>query len=106
MHRSKLRKRGYNQAELLGRALGRRLRIRCEPSLLRKRIDRSPQSTLPRKERAANVRDAFLASPRAHARSLLLVDDVCTTGETLRACANALLGEQAARVCAAVVAKA
>lgn len=106
MHRSKLRQRGYNQAELLARALGRRLRMRCEPALLRKRIDRSPQSTLPRNQRAANVRGAFMASPRVRGRSLLLIDDVCTTAETLRACASALVAEEAARVCAVVVAKA
>jgi len=106
MHRAKQRQRGYNQAELLGRALAKRLRARCLPSLLRKRIDRSPQSTLPRKDRAANVRGAFVASSSAGGRSVLLVDDICTTAETLRACANALLHEGAARVCAAVVAKA
>jgi ComF family protein len=106
MHRAKLRQRGYNQAELLGRALGRRLRVRCQSSMLCKRIDRSPQSTLPRKDRAANVRGAFVASPHARGRSVLLIDDVCTTAETLRACARALLSEKAARVCAAVVAKA
>jgi ComF family protein len=106
MHRSKLRQRGYNQAELLGRALGRRLRLPCDAGFLRKQTDRRPQSTLPRKERAANVRGAFVASPRVRGRSLLLVDDVCTTGETLRACARALVAERAARVCAIVVAKA
>lgn len=106
MHRAKLHKRGYNQAELLGRALGRRLGIRCQPAMLRKRLDRLPQSTLPRKDRAANVRGAFVASPPARGKSLLLVDDICTTGETLRACARALLSEGAGRVCAVVVAKA
>ena len=106
MHRAKLRQRGYNQAELLGRALGRRLNVRCDSSLLRKRIDRSPQSTLPRKDRAANVRGVFTTSTEVRGRSILLVDDVCTTGETLRSCANALIFAGAARVCAAVVAKA
>jgi ComF family protein len=106
MHRAKLRQRGYNQAELLGRALGRRLNLRCQSSMLRKRIDRSPQSTLPRKDRAANVRGAFAPSSRVRGRSILLVDDVCTTGETLRACAIALISAGASRVCAAVVAKA
>lgn len=105
MHRAKLRQRGYNQAELLARALGTRLNIRCQ-ALLEKKIDRSPQSTLPRRERASNVRGAFLAGPGARGRSLLLVDDICTTGETLRACASALLDGKAARVCAIVVAKA
>jgi len=106
MHPTKQRQRGYNQAELLARSLAQRLRIRCQPSLVRKRLDRSPQSTLPRKDRAANVRGAFVGSPSARGRSLLLIDDICTTAETLRACANALLHQGAARVCAAVVAKA
>lgn len=105
MHRAKQRQRGYNQAELLARALGSRLNIRCQ-TLLRKTIDRNPQSTLPRRERASNVRGAFVAERRTRGRSLLLVDDICTTGETLRACANALLDGHAARVCAIVVAKA
>ena len=79
MHRAKLRRRGYNQAELLGRALSRRLKVRCEPGLLRKRTEKLAQSTLPRDQRARNVRGAFVASPRARGRSLLIVDDICTT---------------------------
>ncbi|HVR37922.1 MAG TPA: double zinc ribbon domain-containing protein, partial [Thermoanaerobaculia bacterium] len=55
MHRTKERRRGYNQAELLARALSRRTRIRCDPSLLVKRVERGTQSTLSRRERAENV---------------------------------------------------
>ena len=105
MHRSKLRRRGYNQAELLGRAVARRIGARCAPSLLAKRGDTPAQSKLARAARAANVRRAFAASPRAAERAILLVDDVSTTGETIRACAAELLRAGAARVCAAVVAK-
>jgi ComF family protein len=106
MHRKKLRRRGFNQAELLARALGRTLRIPVEPRLLTRTGERATQSQLNRLERRANVRGAFEASSRASGRSLLLVDDVCTTGETLRACAAALTREKASRVCAIVVAKA
>jgi ComF family protein len=106
MHRSKVRHRGYNQAELLARALAKRLRIPCEPSMLRKRIERSAQSTLARSDRAANVRGVFTTLPRVRGRSLLIVDDVCTTAETLRACAHALLSGNASRICAVIVAKA
>jgi ComF family protein len=105
MHRAKLRKRGYNQAELLARALGHRIGIRCEQSLLTKMRDYGAQSRLARSERAANVHDAFRASPRAASRRILLVDDVITTGETIRACARALADAGAKRVAAAVVAK-
>ena len=105
MHRAKLRKRGYNQAELLARSLGKRIGIRYERALLAKTRDLGAQSKLPRSERAANVHGAFLASPRAASRRILLVDDVITTGETIRACAQALLDAGAKSVAAAVVAK-
>jgi ComF family protein len=106
MTRSRERKRGYNQAELLARALARRVGIRCDMTLLARRGEGAVQSTLPKRDRAANVRGAFAASSRVKGRSILLVDDICTTGETLRACADALLGSGASRVCAVTVAKA
>lgn len=105
MHRSKVRRRGYNQAELLARQLSRRLALPFEGDLLTKSVERVPQSSLPRAERAANVRNAFVAAKRAKQRSILLVDDVSTTGETLRACASTLQRAGATRICAVVVAK-
>ena len=105
MHRAKVRRRGYNQAELLARALARRIGVRCEPALLTKTRDLDAQSKLARDARAKNVRGAFLAPDRAASRRILLVDDVCTTGETIRACAGELVRAGAARVAAAVVAK-
>ena len=106
MHRSKLRTRGYNQAELLGRALARRIAVPYDGSLLTKRQERRAQSLLARSERAANVRGAFIAAPAVRDRSILIVDDVCTTGETLRSCALSLRRAGAKRICAVVVAKA
>jgi ComF family protein len=105
MSRRKERRRGYNQAELLGRAVAKRIDIPCR-MLLAKVSDGPTQSLLPRDRRAANVRDAFTASRDAKDQSLLLIDDICTTGETLRACANELLRAGAVRVCAITVAKA
>ena len=103
---AKERRRGYNQAELLARALGRRIGAACDMTLLTRNEERATQSTLPKRERAANVRGAFAASSRVKGRSILVVDDICTTGETLRACASALSRAGAARVCAITVAKA
>ncbi len=105
MHRKKLRQRGYNQAELLARALSRKIAIPFDGRLLTKSEERVPQSTLPRAERRSNVRNAFLGHQSARGKAILLVDDVSTTGETLRACARALQKRGAARVCAVVVAK-
>ncbi|HEX3109372.1 MAG TPA: phosphoribosyltransferase family protein [Thermoanaerobaculia bacterium] len=104
MSRAKERKRGYNQAERLARALGRRANVACE-LLLTKRGERATQSLLPRAERAKNVRGAFQASPRADGKAILLVDDICTTGETLRSCASELLRAGATSVAAVTVAK-
>lgn len=106
MHAAKERKRGYNQAELLARALSRRIGVACDMRLLTRRTAGAAQSTLPKRERAANVRGAFAASPRAKGKRILVVDDICTTGETLRACASALRAEGASRVCVIAVAKA
>jgi competence protein ComFC len=105
MHRSKLRRRGYNQAELLARALSRKIGIPFDGSLLAKTVERSPQSSLPRAERSGNVRNAFVSRDSAKGKAILLVDDVSTTGETLRACAKVLGRAGAGRVCAVVVAK-
>lgn len=106
MSRRRERRRGYNQAELLARALSFRIGVPCDMTLLTRRSESATQSTLPRRERAANVRKAFRASPEAKGRSILIVDDICTTGETLRACATALRANGAERVCAVAVAKA
>ena len=104
MSRAKERKRGYNQAERLARALGRRINVKTE-LLLTKPGERATQSLLPRSERSSNVRGAFVASPKATDKAILLVDDICTTGETLRACAKELLRAGASRVAAVTLAK-
>jgi ComF family protein len=106
MSRTKERRRGYNQAELLARALSRRIGIRTDMTLLTRRSERPPQSTLARRERVTNVRGAFGASKSAKGKSILVVDDICTTAATLRACAAALQKAGAARVCAVAVARA
>ena len=106
MGRAKERRRGYNQAELLARALSRRTGLQCDMTLLTRRRERATQSTLPRRERAANVRGAFAGASSVKGKSILVVDDICTTGETIRACASALMRAGAARVCAVSVAKA
>lgn len=106
MQRKKERRRGYNQAELLARALARRIDVPCDMSLLAPRGERAAQSTLARRERAVNVRGAFSASAKAQGKSVLIVDDICTTAATIRACAAALIEAGAERVCAVAVARA
>lgn len=106
MHPRKERERGFNQAELLAHELAKRTPYPLRRDLLRKTELRRPQSSLAKAERAANVRGAFTASEGSKGASVLLIDDICTTGETLNACAAALLKKGAERVCAVVVARA
>ena len=106
MEPSRERTRGFNQAELLARELGKLSGIRHERRLLR-RVGRSlVQSTLPKDARRKNVHGRFAAGSSAAGSSVLVVDDICTTGETLRECARILRKAGAERVAAVTVARA
>jgi ComF family protein len=76
--------RGFNQAELLARALGENLGLDFRPDLLRRVKDTSSQVSLTRSERQANIRGVFSAAEELHGEDVLLVDDVVTTGATAR----------------------
>lgn len=106
MHRAKRRKRGYNQAALLARGVARKAGLPLRITWLEKIVNSPPQSSLSREERARNVRATYQARPACSGSSILLVDDICTTGETLRACALALKKKGATRVCAVTLARA
>jgi ComF family protein len=100
LHRHRLAERGFNQAALLARALARDLGIAFDARLLTRERDTPRQASLDRRARLANVDGAFRwRSPsRLHGRCVVLVDDVVTTGATLRACARALLAAGATAV--------
>lgn len=107
LHPSRVRERGYNQATLLARHLGRELGLPLrEDALFRIRHTR-PQVGLSGVERRTNVRGAFHAAPELVAgKCILLVDDVCTTGATLDAAAGALFAAGARGVHAYCLARA
>jgi ComF family protein len=102
--RRRNRDRGYDPAVLLSEELARRLSLRLLPGLRRVR-ETPPQSALGASERRANVAGAFRAAPSVAGRSLLLVDDVMTTGATAFAAAAALRSAGARRVALAVLAR-
>jgi predicted amidophosphoribosyltransferase len=88
LHRVRLRKRGFSQAQRLAAAVARRAGLDCAPCLER-RGDATPQMGRPRAERLAALRDS-IGVVRDVPATALLVDDVITTGGTLAACAAAL----------------
>lgn len=99
LHPSRLARRGFNQAAVLARAIARRPE-RVAVDALRRDVATTAQAALGRAARQANVRDAFVARRRTRltGRSVLLVDDVLTTGATAHACVVALLDAGATRV--------
>jgi ComF family protein len=101
--------RGYNQSAALCRGLATNLGLPYHPSWLR-RVRHTPRQTSrpTPAERKANVRDAFRARPGAplRGRTILLVDDVMTTGATASEAARALRAAGASRVVVAVLARA
>ncbi len=99
-------KRGYNQSETLARALAASLNLPCRPAWVR-RIRYTPfQVHQTPAGRVKNVHNAFRArtSARLRGRTVLLVDDVLTTGSTCSEVAKALREAGAARVTVAVLA--
>jgi ComF family protein len=98
------RQRGYNQADLLAAEFARRTRLLYEPHLLRRTRFVRPQVGLNAAQRQENVKDAFVAERSLAGRTILLIDDVFTTGATVRACAQAALAADAANVYALVLA--
>jgi ComF family protein len=102
---ARLRHRGFNQAQELARLVGRARSIPVHAGACRRVVDTVPQVTLPWKERARNVRRAFVCDiDLAHLR-VAIVDDVMTTGATLHELAVSLKRAGAAAVEAWVVAR-
>lgn len=85
MHKEDVRERSYNQAELLCRVISERLRIPCNTNLVTKNRVTEKQKTLTKAERAVNLLGAFSVSDKSAVqnKTILIIDDVCTTGATL-----------------------
>ena len=92
MHPQKQRKRGFNQAEELARALSEKYHIPIAPALLRT-VNTPPQSGLSYRGRIHNMRGVFRINPKVEVKNknICLIDDIYTTGATLNSCAETLM---------------
>lgn len=99
LHRSKLRRRGFNQAELLAREIGRALEIPVRPDIVQRVRKTKPQKELLYRERQNNLKGAFKISQYdVKLKKIVLVDDIYTTGSTVDEIAGRLLEQGAKEV--------
>lgn len=100
LHRKRLKERGYDQSSLLAFGIGRQLNIpvSCE-NLIRTRYT-IPQVNLSGYERTKNVRGAFSIRDNEELKDkvILLIDDVLTTGATIRECVKLMRGASADKI--------
>ena len=106
MEKADLRERGYNQSEWLARNVAKQLGLPLVPTLC-KVFSTKPQKEVPAGEREGNLRGALDCLPNVNVsdKRFLVVDDVCTTGATLRECALILKIYGASAVYGATLAK-
>jgi ComF family protein len=100
LHRTRLWRRGFNQSALVARELSRRLKLRNDPILLRRTKRTPPLKGMSPLQRRKAVAGAFRVRDRTAVagKTVILIDDVLTTGSTAEACARTLKRAGAARV--------
>ncbi|MFH1553198.1 MAG: phosphoribosyltransferase family protein [Candidatus Omnitrophota bacterium] len=107
LHPSRRHTRGYNQSEIISEALSGRFSAPVCSHALIKTKNTVPQMGLSRKNRIKNLKNSFTVVDRLYlvGKSILLVDDIMTTGATLDTCAVTLLGAGAKEVFAFTLAR-
>jgi len=106
LHKRRERMRGYNQSLLISRILSKELMLPEKSKILTRKRETHTQSLLPRDKRRSNLLGAFEVkrADEIKDKTVLLVDDIMTTGVTLNECSKVLKEAGAKRVIAAVVA--
>ena len=106
LHPDRLKQRGYNQALEVARPIAQQLNVSIDTGLLQRIRKTPPQQGLSAIERRSNLRNAFDLTRVPSAQRILLVDDVMTTGETVRECCRTLLVGGVREVQVAVIGRA
>lgn len=93
LHLERLRERGFNQSLVLARAVARAVSRELDFRILRRSLRTAPQTGLKKEDRVANVRGAFelVDRDRVKGKKVLIIDDVYTTGSTVRECSRILM---------------
>lgn len=93
IHKRKFRKKEFNQSDLLGKELSKRMNVDFYKDLLIKKKNTKGQHELSQKERERNLKNSFIVNEKYNIKGykILLVDDVITTGSTLNECSRMLL---------------
>lgn len=105
LSKKSLRERGFNQTLLLARVLSAHLKIPVYMDTLHKKRDTVPQIELGAKERLSNLKNAFGVRGDLNGLRLILMDDVMTTGATVRECSKAVMKAGAREVIVVTVAR-
>ena len=95
IHRQKKRQRGFNQAELVAKELGKLLNVPVDADYLIRKAKTIPQKELTRQQRKRNLKEAFEVSKDGkYYKRVLLIDDIYTTGATMDAVSEILRENQ------------
>ena len=108
LHPARKKARGFNQSRVLARELGKIVNIDIIEGVLVKSVNVPPQTTLTARERKKNIKGAFKVRDKAKIKdkTILLVDDVFTTGATIQECSTVLINAGAKEVRGITVAQA
>lgn len=108
LHLRRLRERGFNQAVILAGEISKRFSLPMDFLTLKRQGFTEPQVSLGKDQRRINVKGAFIVrdGKKIEGRKIVLVDDVYTTGSTVKECAHVLMKHKAAEVAVLTLARA
>jgi len=104
MHKAKLRERGYNQAGLLAERISKHFNISLRNDIISVKSVRTSQVKLDKARRKENLKNLFEVEENMQGKNIMLIDDIFTTGQTVRECAYALK-QKGARITVLTLAK-